>query len=130
MIMAGLGDFRFSLNSASYDSLKRTSSYRWHKLERFEKRPARQFLGIGDDTITLSGTIYPEFKGGLEQLDKMRDMAGIGEPLELYFAFDTKKANAMGLWCVDEVEETQTYFHTNGQPRKQDFTLKISYYEK
>ena len=31
-----------------------------------------------------------------------------------------------GMWKIDSLDETQTYFFKNGQPRKVEFSLKIS----
>ena len=44
---------------------------------------AWQFTGPGDDTIRLSGVVYPEFRGGFGQIDDLRKMAAQGVQLRL-----------------------------------------------
>jgi len=69
-IMMALGSYRFSIDSAAYQ-------------ERLQRRPALQFVEAGEESIELSGLIYPHFKGGLEQPDTMRAEASKEQPLLL-----------------------------------------------
>jgi len=82
MMMLGL-EYQFSLSSSAYQQLRRSTEYRWPVQERLRRRPARQFVGPGNDAIELSGTIYPHYRGGLRQMECMRAVAGQGEPLRL-----------------------------------------------
>lgn len=127
MITARLGVFKFSIDTAAYDKFNRSTKYRWAVQNRVGTSPAKQFVGKGEDTITLSGVIYPEHKGGLGQIEKIRQIAGRGKALALFFSFDGL-ATVNGLWCIESITEGQQYFHRNGQPRKQEFTIQISGY--
>ena len=40
-----------------------------------------QYLGHGMEQIDLEGTIYTEFRGGLDQIEQMKRAADKGEPL-------------------------------------------------
>ena len=80
-VMIAVGDYRFAIATAAYNELKRVSESRWSQTNRIGRAPAAQFLGIGKDEITLTGTVYPHFKGGLKQLDDMRAEAIKGIPL-------------------------------------------------
>lgn len=123
-VMIGLGDYRFSIETAAYQHLTRTNRYRWQKQERVSRTPAYQFTGPGDDEIELKGIIYPHYKGGLGQLQAMRAEAGKGQALEM---FDSM-GHMHGLWCITEIEEQQTYFDRGGVPLKQEFRLRITFY--
>jgi hypothetical protein len=122
--MLALGPFRFAMDTAAYQSLRRSVEYRWPSQARFGRRPARQFVGIGDETINSQGIIYPEFKGGLKQLDTMRDLAGQGKAQIL----TDGTGKVWGKWCIISVKETQTLFFADGTPRKQEFSLQLGYY--
>jgi len=122
--MLALGTFRFAMDTAAYQSLRRSVEYRWPSQARVGRRSARQFVGIGDETISLQGIIYPEFKGGLKQLDTMRDLAGQGKPQIL----TDGTGKVWGKWCISTVEETQTLFFADGTPRKQEFSLQLGHY--
>ncbi len=120
-IMMALGDFRFSLDTAAYQRLDRVAQWRWEPQDRIGRPPAHQFLGPGAETVTLDGVIYPEFRGGFEQLDAMRRSADAGEPLDLVDG----TGRVWGLWCLTEVKETASVFHADGRPKKQEFTLQL-----
>jgi hypothetical protein len=122
--MMSLGDFRFGIETAAYQKLQRSVDYRWPSQARVGRRPAKQFAGIGDDTISLDGVIYPHYKGGLGQLAQLRDLAGQGEPLIL----TTGTGKIMGKWCIENVTDTGSFFHPDGTPRKQEFRFKLSHY--
>ena len=142
-IMMALGNYRFSVTTAAYQALKRSTPYRWSEQSRAGRRPAMQFLGIGKETVELSGTIYPLFNGGenviesdmdkkrynvtlggLKQIDAMRAEAGQGKPLML-----TDGTGAVwSRWCIESIEEDQTVFLPGGIPKKQTFRLSLSFY--
>jgi hypothetical protein len=123
-VMMALGEFRFSLDTAAYQNLRRSVAYRWPKQERIGRAPARQFVGKGDETITLEGIIYPEFKGGLKQIDKMREVAGTGQPKMM----TDGTGKVWGKWCIESIDEKQGTFFANGIPRKQEFALRLGFY--
>jgi phage protein U len=62
-VMMALGGYRFSLATAAYDSLERTAAWRWPAQDVLGTHPVRQYVGPGEQTIRLSGTIYPHYKG-------------------------------------------------------------------
>ncbi len=123
-VMMALGDFRFSLNTAAYQQLRRTVEYRWPTQERAGRRPAKQFTGIGAETVALEGTIYPHYRGGLAQMEAMRGLAGKGRPQIL----TDGTGKVWGRFCIERIEETQTLFFGDGTPRKQEFRLSLGRY--
>ncbi|SMH59495.1 phage tail protein [Azospirillum agricola] len=123
-IMLGLGDFRFEVGTAAYQSMKRSQSFRWGKQDRIGRSPALQFTGPDLQTVELTGVIHPAFRGGLGQIPRMREMAALGTPLELVAGTGT----VLGLWCITEVSETGTVLTDDGRPRKVEFTLKLQEY--
>jgi uncharacterized protein len=122
--MMALGTYRFSIDSAAYQELKHSQAYRWQAQERLQRRPAMQFVGAGEESIELSGVIYPHFKGGLEQLDTMRAEASKGQPLLLVDGLGF----VWGQWVITQIDEGQSFFQGNGQPLKQSFQLKLVNY--
>jgi hypothetical protein len=83
-----------------------------------------QYTGPGEDSISLSGDIYPAFAGGLHQLDSMRYYANQGLPLMMVDG----NGYVFGRWVVQSVEETKEVFFADGVPRKQTFNMKITRY--
>jgi hypothetical protein len=82
-VMLSLGEYQFSVDTAAYEQLCRRSEYRWARMERISHRPSLQYVGMGLEEIELRGVIYPHYKGGLGQIDSMREEAAKGKPLIL-----------------------------------------------
>lgn len=121
-----LGEFQFSLNTAVYQTLARQSNYRWGKIERFGQEEALQYIGIGSDTVTLSGVIYPQYKGGPAQIERMRSIAEQGKPQQLVDG----QGVVYGEYVIEDIKEQQSHFIKYGEPLKQEFTLELRRYAK
>jgi phage protein U len=124
MTMMAFGPYRFKLATAAYQRLARTASYRWPEQNRIGRQPAVQCVGPKLQTIALDGVIYPSFRGGLRQLDRMRTVAAWGTPMLLIAG----TGRIYGSWVIEEVRETDTVFAANGQPRKIAFDLRLKQY--
>ena len=122
--MMSLGEYRFGLSTAAYQDLTHSTTYRWQAQERLGRMPARQYLGPGEETVSLSGVIHPHYRGGLGQVDRMRAEAGRGEPLDL----STGDGTIMGQWVVTRIEETRRVLDADGAPRRIEFRLDLARY--
>jgi phage protein U len=125
-VMMQLGAFKFSLSTAAYQAFSHSTSFRWQGIERYGQIPAQQYTGPGEESITLSGDIYPSFAGGTGQLNSMRAEAYKGTALTLVDG----NGFAWGKWVIMSLEETQEVFFSDGTPRKMSFNLKISRYNE
>lgn len=123
-IMLALGDYRFSVDTAAYNSLQRTTTYRWARQDRIGTVPAAQWVGPGEDTISLRGVVYPHYSGGLAQISNMRAEAAQGRPLRLVDG----RGTVHGFWTIDKVREDESVFLPGGIPRKIDFRMQLTYY--
>jgi phage protein U len=88
------------------------------------REPASQYIGPGEETISLDGDIYPTYKGGLGQLDSMREMAGTGTPMLLVDGL----GRILRKWVITQIEEDQGTFLEAGIPRKVSFTMSLKRY--
>lgn len=123
-IMLQLGAFQFGVNTAAYQSLKRSSEWKWPSQDRFGNPPALQYVGPGAESITLPGVIYPEWRGGDGQLDNLRALAEKGEPQKMIDG----NGSILGDWVIERIEESQSVFAAGGSPRKQEFTIQLRRY--
>lgn len=121
-MMMALGLFVFATVTLPYQQLQRTTSWRHPSNSRLGLRPARQFLGPGDDSITLSGTLYPELTGGRVSLAMVRAMAETGRAWPLIEG----SGAFYGLWVIESVDETGSVFFADGSARKIEFSLKLA----
>ena len=124
-IMMQLGSFQFSIMTAVYQELTRKNEYKWPSQHRFGRRPSRQFVGVGDETMQLPGIIYPEYRGGFQQVEAMRNMAARGQPLLLVDGL----GKLWGRWVIESIDEKQSLFAAFGAPRKQEFTLSLARFD-
>ena len=116
--------YYFNLDTAAFEELTRSSEFRWAAQERLTRRPAQQAVGLGAERISLKGSIYPGFKGGLKQLDTLRSIGAQLQPLSL----TTGYGDVLGNWCLKTIEEEQSAFLQGGIPRKQAFILEFVRY--
>jgi phage protein U len=116
--------YYFNLDTAAFDELSRSTEFRWASQERLSRRPAQQAVGMGEEKLTLKGTIYPGFKGGLKQLETLRSIGARLQPLTL----TTGYGEVMGTWCLKSIAEEQGALLHGGIPRKQGFTLEFARY--
>lgn len=120
-MMMALGLFVFSVSTVAYQQLQRSTSWRHATQSRIGERPASQFLGEGDDTLSLSGTLMPEFTGGRFYMSFLRRMAGSGQAFPMVEGTGT----LYGFWVIESIEETSSMFMRDGKEQQIDFTLKL-----
>jgi|EndMetStandDraft_5_1072996.scaffolds.fasta_scaffold548144_2 uncharacterized protein len=128
--MVGLGALRFEIDALNFTQLERTFAYRWEPQNRLGRRPAMQFMGPGEETVTLTGTTYPNhpaFAGGLAELNAMRSRSEVGAFFTMGARVGTRGL-ALGRWCVRNIRDVQSYFHPSGQPSKVEFTIELVAY--
>lgn len=129
-ILAALGDARFEVSNVNYHELERVFNYRWQPQERLGRRTAQQFMGPGEETLSLRGTIYPkmpQFAGSLGKLENMRSKAATGAAFNFAAVFGGKGRN-FGRFCVRAIRDQQSYFDPDGTPRKVEFDIELVAY--
>lgn len=122
-MLMSLGQFVFGLDTLAFDTLRRQSAWRHPSNSRVGARPARQSVGPGDDTITLSGVLAPEFKGTALSLRTLRDMADSGKA----WALVSGAGDVFGAWVIENLSETGTHFIAHGRPRRIEFELQLAH---
>jgi len=121
-MMLALGLFVFMRQTLPYQTMQRDSTFRWPSNARMGKRNAFQYTGPENDTITISGELFPEITGGTLSLSAVRLMAEQGK------AWPLIEGTGMiyGMFVINSVSETGTLFYPDGSPRKINFTLKLT----
>lgn len=119
--MMTLGLFVFSMPTAAFQELQRKTSWRHGRTSRVGVRPANQFQGPDEDSITLSGVVYPGAIGKLQALQDLRAMGDEG----LAWPLVTGYGDNLGAWVIDSLDETRTLILDDGRPRKADFTISL-----
>ena len=120
-MMLALGMFVFSLSTLAYQELQRQTEWRHPSSSRVGAAPARQFIGRGDDSISLPGIIFPELAGTTLSLDALRLMANTGKAWPMIEG----TGRIYGLWVIESLSETKTVFFRDGTARRIEFTLSL-----
>ena len=116
-----LGRYRFCIDNASYTGLTHARAWRWAAQERIGAAPVYQYTGPGEQTRELTGTVYPGTFGQADEIDKMTDEAGSGNPLLLVAGTGA----VLGYWSIQSVSDEQSYFDAAGVPIRIGFTLSL-----
>lgn len=122
--LIGIGPYRLGLDNMAPDEIERSFEYRWEPQNRIGRRPAMQFLGPGEETVTLHGVIYPHYYGGFGQLERMRQEAARGIPRGVVSGY----GRYHGLWCIRGIRDVQSYFLPSGAARKVEFDIELVAY--
>lgn len=121
-MMMALGMFVFSLHTLTYQELQRQTEWRHPSTSRVGARPARQYVGPGEDTISLPGVLLPQLAGSRLSLDVLREMANTGRAWVLVDG----TGRVYGAWVIDRVTEGQSLFFRDGAPRRIEFTISLA----
>ncbi|SAL03080.1 bacteriophage tail-related protein [Caballeronia fortuita] len=124
-VLMVLDDFQFSLNTIVFQEWQRTTGWKWPAQERFGQMDALQFTGPENDTLVLPGVLYPNWKGDIESLDALRQMADQGSPYQLVDSMGF----VQGRWVIEKLDEKQAAHDTSGTPRKVEFSLSLKKFD-
>lgn len=120
--LMSLGFFVFMRQSVPYQERSREMSWNHPTNNVVGKLPRTQFTGKSSETISLSGTLLPEFTGGRLSLLALELMAERGKAYPL---IDGATFMVLGWFVIESISETSSQFFGDGTPRKIDFSLNL-----
>jgi phage protein U len=121
-MMMAFGQFVFSLDTLAYQDLQRQTSWRHPSNSRVGARPARQFVGPGEETMNLNGLLLPGFAGDTGSLDELRAMGAAGAAWPLVDGTGI----VYGQFVIESLNETRSLFHRDGSARRIEFQLQLA----
>jgi len=119
--MMVLGDFVFSLPTMVYQELARRTAWSFGRNKRIGARDGVQFLGPGEDTINLAGYLVPGVVGDASSIERLRALAGKGEPQPLVGGDGT----VFGPRLILSLEERRSHLYGDGSARRYDFSAEL-----
>ncbi|MFA6125063.1 MAG: phage tail protein [Sphingomonas sp.] len=120
-MILSLGLFTFSVPTLAYDELQRKSDWQHARSARVGVRDASQYVGPGDDKVSLNGTAFAELSDGTASLDDLRVMAGSGDAWPLVDG----TGRVYGAFVIEAIDERQKFFLPDGTPRQIDFGIDL-----
>ncbi|MCJ5509241.1 phage tail protein [Klebsiella pneumoniae] len=121
-MMMVFGMFIFTLRTAPYQQLQHAQEWRHVKNDRVNQSAGWQYIGPGEDNITLSGVLYPEITGGNLSLSALETIGFSGRPWPLIEG----DGRIYGMYVMTRLERGKTEFDQFGGAKKIEFTLSLS----
>ncbi|WP_392565131.1 phage tail protein [Utexia brackfieldae] len=115
------GMFAFELKSIPFQKMSESVQYRYPTNDRFAERPAVQFVGIGEEKITLSGVLYPELTGGRVSLELYRRQSDLG----IAWPLINGSGILLGFYINESIQTDKEEFFFDGAARKIEFTFSL-----
>ncbi|EFC5375560.1 phage tail protein [Escherichia coli] len=113
------GMFVFQLSTLPHQQIQQSRNWRHVKNERINRSASWQYIGAGDDTITLSGLLYPEITGGEVSLTALTTQAYAGRPWLLIDGV----GQIYGMYVITSLQTTRSELDRYGRARKIEFTV-------
>ncbi|TXQ85972.1 phage tail protein, partial [Escherichia coli] len=113
------GMFVFQLSTLPHQQIQQSRNWRHVKNERINRSASWQYIGAGDDTITLSGLLYPEITGGEVSLTALTSQAYVGRPWPLIDGV----GQIYGMYVITGLNTTRSELDRYGRARKIEFTV-------
>lgn len=120
-----LGLFVFDVKTAPFSQLERSNQWRWAGHNPVGNHPSHQFLGRGENTITITGTLMPEFTGGPLSLKVLEMMGDTGNAWLLMRG----NGDVYGYWLIENINEQESYHLRDGTAQKIDFSINLKRYD-
>ncbi|WP_313188935.1 phage tail protein [Pantoea sp.] len=115
------GMMPFMRRTLPYGELQHSVDYRWPTNSRVGQRPSAQFIGPGDEKITLSGELRPEITGGAVSLLTVKLLADEG----LAWPLIGGNGTIFGMYVVENYAATHSEFFSDGTASRIQFTLSL-----
>ena len=115
------GMFVFELKTLPHQQLQQNKSWRHVKNERINRSASWQYIGAGEDQITLSGVLYPEITGGEVSLTVLTTQAYTGRPWPLIDG----TGQIYGMYVITGLQTTRSELDRYGKAKKIEFSISF-----
>ncbi len=120
-MMMTLGMMVFMRQTLPYQGLQHKVDYRWPTNSRVGQRATAQFLGPGDEKMTLTGRLLPEITGGKISVVALKAQADLGRAWPLIGGDGT----IHGMYVIENIETHSSEFFADGSSRRIEFTVDL-----
>ncbi|HHL3392921.1 TPA: phage tail protein [Klebsiella pneumoniae] len=120
-MMMVFGLFVFELRTLPYQQLQLSRNWRHVKNDRVGRSAKWQYVGAGENQLTLGGLLYPEITGGNLSLGAVSTMAYTG----LAWPLIDGLGSIYGMYVITGLQETHQEFDRFGKAKRIEFTLSL-----
>ncbi len=115
------GMFVFELRTLPHQQLQQNKSWRHVKNERVNRSASWQYIGAGEERITLSGVLYPEITGGEVSISILTTQAYTGRPWPLIDGV----GQIYGMYVLTGLQVTRSELDCYGKAKKIEFSVSF-----
>lgn len=115
------GLFPFSVQTMPHEEFEKTTTFKYAENNRIGKSNSLQFMGKGNDEITLKGVLFPMVTGGRNVVDLFKIQSELG----IAFPLIESSGRIHGTFVCTSVAETCKYLESNNAPNRIDFTISF-----
>jgi len=128
MALLALGPHIFEIVGLNYQKLERESQAVWPAIKRFGGHAARQFTGLGPDSQTVNGLLFPDEFGGRGEYEAIRATQSRGSPVMMVGFSGATLGRVFGLVIIETVSDTQFHIDRSGAGKQLEFSVTVSPY--
>ncbi len=126
-ILMAWGDVRFSLSTIAYDELTRSLAARVSPQNIIGARPTLHHMGLDQEAIGLSATLFPYHLPGNRGLSQLQDLRAAVGNSALLVSGAGHQGTPMDAWVLKSVGDTHTAFLPGGAAQKITVRLEFLY---
>lgn len=116
-----LGSVTFEVWPFNTDSYSRDTGYDFAAHDVMGTMRPRESMGEGDETMSISGRLYPHDLGGLEEMDVLHTMRAAGTA-QILVRGDGRN---LGWFLVEKVSERSSFLDKQGVGRLIEFDISL-----
>ena len=118
-----VGSIGFETGQYAPSAIERESQFRWPEQSIAGGRPQRQYLGPGDDSVRIRGTLVPAYDPTRKNWpEETRIEAEKGKPLII---IDGRGNVWPDKWVITAYQTVETHSLNNGAPRKVVWSIDL-----
>ncbi len=119
-IMAMIGDFTFSLDKKSFDTLSHSKEYSFAEIPKVNYYTGEQSVGKDIEELSITGTILTT-KGGLNPLARLFAIADLKQPVPFIYGY----GEVMGDFKITKIKEDKSLFLDDGKAVRVGFNVEL-----
>ena len=119
--LLSLGMFVFGMDAIAFSELDRRASFRHATSDVYGARARGQYLGAGEEGITLTGVLVPEIMGSYSDIETLRAMGLEGDLHSLV----TGDGEVLGTFRIINVDDRWRGLIAGGRGRAADFAVDL-----
>ncbi len=119
-IMAMIGDFMFSLDKKSFDTLSHSKEYSFAEIPKVNYYTGEQSVGKDIEELSITGTILTT-KGGLDPLARLFAIADLKQSVPFIYGY----GKVMGDFKITKIKEDLSLFLDDGISVRVGFNVEL-----